>query len=371
MPNQQGNQKKTWFNKPKFKEIVLEVEKRLLETKSSGYVIGVDAKVYYKESGEPYKNVNVNAREKDIYLLHSSTNSSGFTYLPLTFDLSYANSTIQVDIFVEDYSVKKTIEISFPEPPKTPEPPSKDPEHLTLETGYSNTKKQYYLIARLLQAKGVALSQDLVITIDGNLITLKTDLNGFLMYLIPHNFAPQSPGDQIKITVSASGIKETAYSYLRWDCPIKENPYKKYFTKMLIAMPILWVIALTLGFSNPFSRLFFGSVLIYSTVIVPLFLLLFSFSYRSHVYRIGREIGRNTAERFSTVAGDSLAEKIGTFMSESKKSGTKPSISNIFSTSSGKGFKGWAMDAFKNIRSFVIDAAMFEGIEHVIKRIFR
>lgn len=373
MANQ--NQKSFWNKNPKTKEAVLKIEKRTVERTANGFIVRLDAEFFVKGSQEAIKDAEITVRENGIYLTHSTTNESGYTYFEHSFDLKYADSVILLDIFVKGYARRQQVEITFPSAPEKPIPPSRDAEHLSIETGFSRSEASYYIVARLLQAKGYALKQKLTIVIDGVTKTVSTDENGYMRYLIPLKISPQCPGDRIKVVVTASGIKEPAYGYIEWEEPQPNySRVRNIFKGMVIAMPVLWFLALAIGLSSAGARFFFGGVMIYSTVIVPLFFLIFLSSFQGAVINSIRGIFRKVSENFSNVAGDSLFERISNSFKEGQKSG-HPNFGSLFtkasSDSSGKGLGGWVMKVLKSLQGFFGEIIVWETLSHFFKRIFR
>lgn len=353
------------------REIILEIQKKPVETKSNGFLVSMEVSVFYEKTKYPVRNARIELREKGVFLTKINTSESGFGLIEYSFGLDRANSVVSLDVIVGGFSTKGTVEISIPSVFHSPKRPSKDPEHLSIELGYSESLERYYVIARLLQDRAVALKQDLVICIDGILVTKKTDKDGFLQYLVPKKLAPQNPGDEVKVSVTANGIKEPTYGYLRWDYTPCQPPVRKIFRQMLIAMPFLWTIALIMGFSNSFTRIIFAAVMIYSTVVVPIYFFYYISSFKEGVIQGALKAGRKIEEKFSTVAGDSTLEKIEEFMKDTKGN-NKADNQNIFSSSSasGKGFKGWLNNTFRGMASFFADAVTFGGLTHIIKKIF-
>jgi hypothetical protein len=370
----QGNQKKPWVNKnPRPKEIVIEVENRGIAPKSNGFLVGFAVSAFFKGTNDPLKNKNIEIREKGIYLTHSTTQDSGFAYIEYLFDLNKANSSVTLDVLVEGYSKKETVTLSFQEAPQIKKSSLNNAEYLKIKTGYSRSEASYYITARLLQDVSVALEQDLVIEIDSVLVTRSTDKNGYMRYLVPGNLSPQNPGDIVEVIVTASGIKEPTHDELTWDqyCkqPVKVPIIRNIFIKMLIAMPLLWLISLLFGFSNPVTRLFFTAVMLYSTVVIPILFFFFVSSYGVNVSQFISTVKK----KFTTVAGDGLMEKLANSFSDIKSNNhtERSNTSSVFSGNSGHGFRGWVSKAFRGLRSFAVDALMFDSAEHLIKKLFR
>lgn len=387
MANQQENQgpKKKFFPgqknqpPPPKREVILQTSKRPVQIRKNGLLVAIDVKLFYKDNEEPLKDVEIELREIDTYITHSLTGGSGSACLAHVFPLDRESSNTTLDLLVDGYTLRASEEIIFPSVVKATDSPAKHiAEHMVIETGYSKSKKQYYVVTRLLEGKGVALEQDIVITIDGVSATQKTDKNGYNNYYVPADQAPEKEGEEIKVTVTASGIKEHAYEYLRKEKIVKTLNHKFIFSIMLIVMACLWLLSLMAGFSTSFTRFLFYATIVYSCGVIPVYFFIFLYSQGVDIFHDLRNFIRKITGKFSSTAGDSPFEKIGDHIQEARKNHTQNAASHLFSSAvagaasgSGKGFMGWAKGALKNVPSFVRDAAVLLGIESILKKLFR
>jgi hypothetical protein len=181
MPNQ-AQQKNS--KNPNFSGIKVTSKLREIIQQKKYFLAGIDILVFFPDTNKPVKSRKIVIKENGINLKNLETDTFGHAFASIAFEHKYENSSVDLDIFIENHAQPTTVTITLPSLIKEVTPEN-NPTKLEIFPRYVG-KGQYKVFALVTKELGAVVKGAYVAIICGSeLLIQKTNNIGVAEFELP------------------------------------------------------------------------------------------------------------------------------------------------------------------------------------------